>query len=130
MSSYEAIMMKKKRDERREKGLCTRCGGEREDKEYILCQDCREYIAEWKQDKDYSKPEEEKVVIRTPRKWNIENEKLYKALIEKRMPISELANRVGVTTRTAERWVFQKGEPKDKNKNKINKVLGKEIYEI
>lgn len=42
--SNEARCMKKLRKKRKEKGLCTRCGGSRDNKNYILCGKCRDYI--------------------------------------------------------------------------------------
>ena len=40
------------RKDRREKGLCTRCGGEREDDRFLMCEDCRRISRESKK-KDY-----------------------------------------------------------------------------
>ena len=119
--------MKKVRKKRKQKGLCSRCGNERENKEYALCKECREYISNHKE--NYNPPKDP-VIIRNLKKWDITNYRLYNALIMKSIKISELAEKVGVTTRSAERWVFENTEPTDIHKYRINQVLGKKIYDV
>ncbi len=104
--------------------MCSRCGSERDNKEYILCKECRKYIN--KHDKNYNPPKDP-VIIRDLKKWDITNYSLYNALINKSITILELAEQVGVTTRSAERWIFENAEPKDIHKHLVNQVLEKNI---
>lgn len=48
--------MSNKRDERRKAGLCTRCGGKREDKEYLMCEKCRENSRRYAKEKSFKNP--------------------------------------------------------------------------
>lgn len=126
MITINSKAMKKLRRKRKEKGLCTRCGGERENKEYVLCQDCRDYLKEYKV--NYTPPPKEQVIIRKLKKWDVTNRKLYNTLIAEGISIPELAEAVNVTPRSVDRWIFENAEPRPGHKEKVNVFLKEEIY--
>ncbi|MFW6009213.1 MAG: helix-turn-helix domain-containing protein [archaeon] len=125
MTTQKQRMIKLRR-KRKEKGLCSRCGNERENKNYALCQECRDYIANYKE--NYTPSDKEKIIIRKLKSWEIQNKKLYNELIKQKITISQLAAKIGITSRAIQRWIFQKTNPKLKNRIMVNKILGEKIY--
>lgn len=66
--------------------------------------------------------------------WNIENRIMYGIMYSKDIKVSDLAERVGVTSRTVQRWLFEGSVPNEENQIKCVEILGypKEIlfYDI
>lgn len=125
MGKSPAQFMRELRKRRVEKGLCTRCGSKIKREGYHICQDCRNYLNEYDNNRTLKN---EKTIIRKLNKWEITNEKLADALIKTKTTISELAEKVGVTYRTVERWIYQNGIPNKNHKIKINEILNDKIY--
>ncbi|MFW5962166.1 MAG: hypothetical protein ACOCQR_00945 [bacterium] len=125
MPTKESILMKKLRTKRVEQGLCTRCGKNEPKKNRHICSECREYLKKYKKGYEQTK---DPIIIRELKKWEVTNLKLYNALIEKRITISEFADMLGVTSRAVEIWVFEDGNPAKERKPLINSLLGEQIY--
>jgi len=129
MGKSGAIMMKNLREKRKEKGLCTRCGGKIEDKSYLTCRDCRDYISYHKKNGE-PPPEKDEKIFKRLSKWQIRDKGLYDALVDEQIRASELADDIGVSVRSVERWLYEGYEPRDKNKIAVNNYLNKDIYNI
>ncbi|NLK22304.1 MAG: helix-turn-helix transcriptional regulator [Epulopiscium sp.] len=125
MSTYDnAKAMRELRKRRKQKGLCTRCGKPVKHGN-VQCNLCREYS------KTYALLHpKEKVIIRSLKSWDIKNTKLYNILMDKKISIPQLAEMVGVSSRSVDRWVFEGSIPKIENREKVNAHLGIEIFEV
>lgn len=125
MSKYDnAKAMRELRKKRKMRNQCTRCGKAVEG-ENVQCNECREYC------KMYALLHpREKVIIRNLKTWEIKNKKLYNILIEKKMTIPQLAQLVGVSSRSVDRWVFEGSIPKLNNRERVNTCLNMEIFDV
>ena len=125
MSQYDnAKAMRVVRKRRKMKKLCTRCGKPVEGV-HVQCNACREYC------KMYALLHpKEKVIIRSLKTWEVKNKKLYQILLERKMTIPQLAQMVGVSSRSVDRWVFEGSIPKLENREKVNTCLNAEIFDI
>lgn len=122
-----AELMRRLRKRRKKKGLCTRCG-KKANNGRAICDKCRYYLEEYKRN---HKVKSEPVIIRDLKKWDITNRELYDELIEQGITIKEFAEKVGVTPRSVEAWVFEGVEPRYKDrKATVNQILNKRIYDI
>jgi hypothetical protein len=125
LAKYDnAKAMRELRKRRKERKLCTRCGkpvfGEN-----VQCDACREYC------KMYALLHpKEKVIIRNLKSWEVKNKKLYDILINKRITIPQLAQMIGVSARSVDRWVFEGSLPKIENREKVNTYLNIEVFEL
>ena len=123
-----AESMRRLRAERVEDGLCTRCGKNEPKRGKRICSECREYLDEYNKNK---KSKKEPVIIRDLKRWDVTNKRLYSGLIDMKMTTKELAERVGVTPRSVDSWIFEGVEPRyEDRKATINQVLNKRIYDI
>lgn len=124
----DAETMKKLRDKRRENNLCTRCGKWIEEEQYKICSECREYLRFYKK-YDIPPARKETLINRSPVN-EIKNKKLYQLMIDYRLSTKNLANKISVTQRSVQRWIFDGLEPKDSNKKEVNEFFGEEIFKI
>lgn len=124
-----AKKMRELRNKRRKESLCTRCGDKIKKEEFNICQSCRDYLKKYNNE-NRDKYKKDKKIIRNTKTWEVKNWRLYDALIDKKISIPELAEKVGVSTRSADNWIFFDSTPKADNRKKINQVLEKNIYFI
>lgn len=130
----DAETMKKLRKKRKKNNLCTRCGKKVEDKEKNICSKCREYLNYYKK---HNEPPLKKVnvVSRSPVN-DVENKKLVGAMKRKskkestKINTKKLANEIGSSQRSVQRWIFKDEKPSKKYKIKINNYFEEEIFEI
>ncbi|MFZ5351592.1 MAG: hypothetical protein ACOZCL_02580 [Bacillota bacterium] len=117
--------MRKLRQKRKQQGVCVRCGRAKDDS-YSTCMKCRSEFRKSSKavQNTIHKP------VRTLRKWRITNQKLFELLNTASITVSDFADSIGVSIRTAERWIFEEVEPNTTNKDRINRLFNKEIYEL
>lgn len=127
--------MKKLRDKRRKNNKCTRCGKIIFDKEKTICSECRNYLNYYKKNEEPPIDNEIKVVNRSPVN-EIKNKKLVNAMeeksriLDKKIGTVKLAEEIGISSRSIQRYIFKGAEPSDKNKKKINNYFDKKIFKI
>lgn len=125
MGSYDnAKAMRELRKKRKKRNLCTRCGKPVENGN-VQCDACREYCKIYA----FLHPKE-KVIIRNLKTWGVKNKRLYDVLIDKKITIPQLAERVGVSSRSVDRWVFEGSIPKIENRERVNICLNMEVFEV
>ena len=61
--------------------------------------------------------------FRTPQKWDVKNRLMFGFMLVEDIKVSELAEMVGVTSRSIERWVFEGAKPSSKNQEKLAEAL-------
>lgn len=125
LSKYDnAKAMRELRKKRKKRKQCTRCGKPVEG-ENVQCDACREYC------KMYALLHpKEKVIIRNLKTWEVKNDKLYHLLIDRKMTIPQLAEIVGVSSRSVDRWVFEGSIPKIENRERVNDCFQMEVFEV
>jgi predicted nucleic acid-binding Zn-ribbon protein len=125
--------MRKLREKRKKNNQCTRCGKKVEDKENSICSKCRKYLKYYKK---HEEPpiKELKVVNRSPVN-EIKNQKLISAMRRKskkentEVNTKKLADEIGSSQRSVQRWIFEGENPSEKFKIKINDYFAEEIFE-
>ena len=90
------------------------------------CASCRQYAINHKKTKRIKARE----FIRKLKVWEITNPRLYVILKAQDITARELAAAAGVAERTVQRWLFESAEPVPENKEKVNKFLGTEVFEL
>lgn len=113
-------MLKKLRQERYEKGLCTGCG-QPHDTHKSMCPKCLAIINV----KARLRTAEKHRPIRKLRKWTVTNQELYDCLIEKKMSIKQLSNIIGVSTQTINVWLFKGYKPCFENQLKLEEIFSR-----
>ncbi|MFO7818610.1 MAG: hypothetical protein R6V17_00080 [Halanaerobacter sp.] len=78
---------------------------------------------DFKKEHEIDKSKYEKPRFRSLNKWNVTNRVLFGVLFVEDIKPSELADMIGVTTRSVERWCFENADPSEKNKEKISAAL-------
>lgn len=89
-------------------------------------------VSWFKKDKDKTKYEIEKHVhegkgirkFRTPKIWSVKNRILYGVLWAENMPLQTFADKVGVSLRAVESWIFEGRRPNEENTKKCEEVTG------
>ncbi|MBM7556847.1 helix-turn-helix domain-containing protein [Halanaerobacter jeridensis] len=61
--------------------------------------------------------------FRTPQKWDVKNRLMFGLMLVEDTKVSELAEMIGVTSRSIERWVFEGAKPSIKNQEKLAEAL-------
>jgi DNA-binding transcriptional regulator YiaG len=127
-----AETMKNLRKKRRKNNLCTRCGQKINDKEKNICSKCRKYLNYYSKH-DEPPMKELKVVSRSPVN-EVKNKKLVSAMRIKskkentKINTKKLANKIGASQRSVQRWIFEDENPSKNFKIKINNYFGEEIF--
>ncbi|MFW6027103.1 MAG: hypothetical protein ACOCRX_12275 [Candidatus Woesearchaeota archaeon] len=57
--------------------------------------------------------------FRSLKKWNVENKILYGIMYSHNLPVSDLAEIIGVSPRSVQAWLFEGRMPKEKSRKKI-----------
>ena len=119
--------MKRLRERRKEKSLCTRCGKKAMEGK-AECEECKKYRIEYK--KKNPKINKEPKIIRELKTWEVTNPVLYKKMLVTGTTTKDLANLTGVAQRNVERWIFENAFPNDENALKVNEYFKCDIYKI
>lgn len=61
--------------------------------------------------------------VRETNTWEVSNRILYGILLIEDIKLAELAELVGVSARTVQRWVYEGTKPNQENKEKLSKIL-------
>lgn len=135
MSNAKA--MRKVRDKREKFDTCSRCGkdiGEKR-KGYRTCAGCGYYLNYYKENGCPPPKKEFKVISRSPVN-KIKNKKLVNAMKEKSKELDQkigtkkLAEELGISSRSIQRYIFEGAEPSKKFRIKINNYFNKKIYNL
>lgn len=129
----DAETMKKLREKRRKNNKCTRCGRKIFDKEKNICAECRNYLNYYKKNGEPPIDNKINVVNRSPVN-NVKNEELVKAMREKSLvekiivTTKVLAEKIGSSQRSVQRWIFEGKEPSEEYKKRINNYFDKNLF--
>lgn len=127
MNGAEA--MRRLRRKRMLNNICTRCGC-KNDTTGTQCSKCRQYhIDKRRERRQYAIEQGWDKRIRKLKKWKISNYPLFFYLFENKISISEFANKVGVTSRQVQRWIFENSRPNLTNRMIIEDITGKDLFQ-
>lgn len=132
--------MKKRRKIWKEDGKCIRCGFMLHPKSKLKkCESCRAAGEAYKKEnkekfKGYIEKKQKAQPIRKLKNYGPinsvqEKEELYQIMINRKITTKSLAEVIGVSQRTVERWLFdEKAMPNEMNQLKLNNYLERSIF--